>query len=126
MCWEDRESSVVFSGFTDLPAARFGALAFVAPLLYRRHTGKGMHIDLSKYETGLHLIFPVLLDYHVNGRIAVRDVNHHPFAAPPPFTNVGAMRLGTPLLFSPRNTGKIMSGHGTPGVVKGTANFHSL
>ncbi len=80
--WKDREPSVLFGGFTDCPAARFGTVALIAALLYRRRTGKGMHIDLSQYEAGLHLLFPVLMDYHVNGRIAVRNGNHHPFAAP--------------------------------------------
>lgn len=53
--WEDREPSVLFGGFTDCPAARFGAVALISALLHRRRTGKGMHIDLSQYEAGLHL-----------------------------------------------------------------------
>lgn len=80
--WEDREPSVLFGGFTDCPAARFGSVVLLAALLYRRRTGKGMHIDISQYEAGLHLISPVLMDYHVNRRVAVRNGNRHPFAVP--------------------------------------------
>jgi crotonobetainyl-CoA:carnitine CoA-transferase CaiB-like acyl-CoA transferase len=80
--WEDREPSVLYGGFTDCPAARFGAIALIAALLYRRHTGKGMYIDLSQYEAGLHLLAPVLMDYQVNRRIAMREGNRHQFAVP--------------------------------------------
>jgi benzylsuccinate CoA-transferase BbsF subunit len=41
-----------------------------------------MYIDLSQYEAGLHLLAPVLMDYRVNGRIAMRKGNRHQFAAP--------------------------------------------
>jgi len=80
--WADREPCNVYGGYTDCPAARFGAIAIIAALLYRRRTGKGVYIDLSQYESGLHLLSPVLMDYQVNGRIAMRQGNHHPFAAP--------------------------------------------
>jgi benzylsuccinate CoA-transferase BbsF subunit len=80
--WKDREPSVLYGGFTDCPAARFGTVILVAALLYRRRTGKGMYIDLSQYEAGLHLLAPVLMDYQVNGKIAMRKGNRHQFAAP--------------------------------------------
>ena len=80
--WEDRDPCVLYGGYTDCPAARFGAIAIIAALLYRQRTSKGMYIDLSQYESGLHLLSPVLIDYQVNGRIAARKGNRHPFAAP--------------------------------------------
>jgi benzylsuccinate CoA-transferase BbsF subunit len=80
--WEDREPSVLYGGFTDCPAGRFGAIALMAALLYRRRTGKGMYIDLSQHESALHLMAPVLMDYHVNGRIAMRNGNRHSSACP--------------------------------------------
>lgn len=80
--WEDREACVLYGGFTDCPAGRYGAIALMAALLYRRRTGKGMFIDLSQYESALHFLAPVLMDYHVNGRAAIRDGNRHAFACP--------------------------------------------
>ena len=80
--WEDRDPSVLYGGFTDCPAARYSAVALIAALLYRRRTGKGMHIDLSQYEAGLHLLAPVIMDYQVNGRIAMRRGNRHWSAVP--------------------------------------------
>ena len=80
--WEDREPSVLYGGITDCPAGRIGGVALIAALLYRRRTGKGMYIDLSQYESALHHIAPVLLDYQVNGKIAMRKGNRHPLACP--------------------------------------------
>jgi benzylsuccinate CoA-transferase BbsF subunit len=80
--WKDREPSVLYGGFTDCPGGRFGAVILIAALLYRRRTGRGIYIDLSQHESSLHLLAPVLMDYHVNGRIAVRDGNRHPQACP--------------------------------------------
>lgn len=80
--WADREPCVLYGGYTDCPAARFGAIALIAALLYRRKTGKGMYIDLSQYESGLHLLSPVLMDYQLHGRVALRDGNRHPFTVP--------------------------------------------
>ena len=80
--WKDRDPCVLYGGYTDCPAARFGAVAIIAALLYRRRTGKGMYIDLSQYESGLHLLSPVLMDYQINGRTAMRQGNNYPFATP--------------------------------------------
>lgn len=80
--WEDREPSILYGGYTDCAAARFGAIALISALLYRRRTGKGMYIDLSQYEAGLHLLSPLLLDFQASGRIAKRQGNRHPFACP--------------------------------------------
>lgn len=80
--WEGRDPCVLYGGYTDCPAGRFGAVALIAALLYRRRTGKGMYVDLSQYEAGLHLLAPVLMDYQINGRIAVRKGNRHQFVAP--------------------------------------------
>lgn len=80
--WPDREPCVLHGGFTDCPAARFAAIALIASLLNRKRNGKGMYIDLSQYEAGLHLLSPLLLDYQVSGRIPIRDGNRHPSYAP--------------------------------------------
>lgn len=80
--WEDREPSILYGGYTDCSAARYGAVAVIGALIFRRRSGKGIYIDLSQYESGLHLLSPALMDYQVNGRIAMRNGNRHFFSAP--------------------------------------------
>ena len=57
-------------------------MSILAALDYRRRTGKGQYLDLSQYETALHFIAPLFLDYTVNGRIATRTGNKCSYAAP--------------------------------------------
>lgn len=80
--WEDRDPSILYGGYTDCSAARYGTAALIAALIFRRRSGKGIYIDLSQYESGLNLLSPVFLDYQVNDRIAMRKGNRHSFAVP--------------------------------------------
>jgi benzylsuccinate CoA-transferase BbsF subunit len=73
---------LLFGPYIDFVAVGFGLIAVLAALDYRRRTGRGMHIDLSQYETGLQFIAPALLDYDVNGRVGARMGNRSPDAAP--------------------------------------------
>jgi benzylsuccinate CoA-transferase BbsF subunit len=54
----------------------------MAALDYRRRTGKGQFLDMSQYEPGLQFMAPAILDYTVNKRVAGRQGNFHPYAAP--------------------------------------------
>ena len=80
--WPDREPSQPYAGYTDIVAARFGAIALIAALDYRDRTGKGQYLDLSQHEASLHFLAPALLDYSVNGREAIRKGNWDPYSAP--------------------------------------------
>lgn len=80
--WADREPAVAYGAYTDSIAPRFGATALIAALDYRRRTHKGQHIDLSQYETGVHFLAPLILDYATHGRVASRVGNRSPCAAP--------------------------------------------
>ena len=80
--WEDRQPCVLYGGFTDCPAGRIGGILLVAALLHRRRTGQGMYLDLSQLESAIHMAAPIFLDYQANQRVAVRQGNRHPFAAP--------------------------------------------
>ena len=80
--WPDREPVVTYGAYTDSIAPRFGAVALIAALDYRRRTGKGQHIDLSQYEAGIHFLAPLFLDYAAKGRIAQRSGNRSACAAP--------------------------------------------
>lgn len=80
--WPDRSPVRPFQAYTDVIGPRFGTGALISALIYRNRTGKGQYFDLSQYETGLHFLSPLILDYAVNGRVANRMGNRCPYAAP--------------------------------------------
>ena len=80
--WPDRGPTGPYGPYTDLPCPPVGAAAIAAALDYHRRTGRGVHIDLSQYETGINFIAPVILDYTVNKRVWEREGNRCPYAAP--------------------------------------------
>ncbi|MFC1925764.1 CoA transferase, partial [Chloroflexota bacterium] len=80
--WPDRDPCLIRTPYTDLPGARYGLISVLAALDYRRRTGKGQFIDLSQYEAGLQFLASIVLDYDVNKRVARRDGNRDPYAAP--------------------------------------------
>lgn len=73
---------LLFGPYVDFVAVGFGLIAVLAALDYRRRTGKGQHIDLSQYESGIQFIAPVLLDAQVNRRIHHPHGNRDPHAVP--------------------------------------------
>ena len=80
--WPDRPPSGPFSAYTDYVAPKFGAVAILAALEYRRRTGKGQYIDQSQAESALHFIAPAILDCAVNGRMTQGVGNDDPDHAP--------------------------------------------
>jgi benzylsuccinate CoA-transferase BbsF subunit len=80
--WPDREPIGPSGAYTDFICPRFTLLAIIAALDYRRRTGKGQYLDLSQFETSVHLMAPVLLDSIVNHRVANRMGNRSHYAAP--------------------------------------------
>lgn len=73
---------MLYGPYIDYIAVGYGVIAILAALDFKERTGKGQHIDLAQYEAGLQFLAPLLLDYAVNGRVASRDGNRHPLAAP--------------------------------------------
>ncbi len=73
---------ILYGPYIDYIAVAYGAVAILAALDYRKRTGKGNHIDTAQYETGLQFLAPILLDYKINGRVAARNANRDPYAAP--------------------------------------------
>ena len=73
---------ILYGPYIDYIAVTYGAVAVLAALDYRDRTGKGQYIDLAQYESGLQFLGPILLDYKVNGRVAGRNGNRDPHAAP--------------------------------------------
>jgi len=76
----DGPPNLLYGPYIDLIAVAYGGAIVLAALDYRRRTGKGVHIDLSQYETGVQFIAPALLDFAANGKIAHRNGNHDPLA----------------------------------------------
>jgi len=80
--WPDRMPAPPYGAYTDYLCPRFNGAALIAALEYRRRTGKGQLLEQSQFESAVHLFSPPIMDYHTNGRIAGRDGNRHPSAAP--------------------------------------------
>ena len=80
--YRDGSPQILYGPYIDYIAVGYGVVAVLAALEHRDATGRGQHIDLAQYETGLQYIAPLLLDYTLNGNIAVRDGNRHPEASP--------------------------------------------
>ena len=80
--WPDREPMGPAGTITDSLSPRFAAAALAAGLLYRKRTGRGVHIDVSQVESGLYSLSPWLLDYSVNDRITMRMGNRSLRTAP--------------------------------------------
>lgn len=79
--WPDGEPGYL-SAYTDFIAPRFNIPLLLAALDHRRRTGEGRYFDVSQYEAGVHWLTPSILDYTINGRIANRNGNRQPDAAP--------------------------------------------
>jgi benzylsuccinate CoA-transferase BbsF subunit len=79
--WPDRIPGEI-GFYTDFIAPRFNALTILAALDYRRRTGKGQYLDVAQHQAGVQYVGPILLDYVVNKRIATRQGNWDPYAAP--------------------------------------------
>jgi crotonobetainyl-CoA:carnitine CoA-transferase CaiB-like acyl-CoA transferase len=79
--WPDRIPGEI-GFYTDFIAPRFNALTILAALDYRRRTGKGQYLDIAQHQGGVQYVGPILLDYVVNKRIATRQGNKDPYAAP--------------------------------------------
>ncbi|MBA7628306.1 Succinyl-CoA:(R)-benzylsuccinate CoA-transferase subunit BbsF [subsurface metagenome] len=79
--WPDREPAWI-AAYTDNIAPRYNIVAILAALDYRRRTGKGQFLDMSQNEAGVQFIAPLILDYVVNKRVAGREGNKYPYAAP--------------------------------------------
>ncbi|MDD5044978.1 MAG: CoA transferase [Candidatus Omnitrophica bacterium] len=80
--WPDKLPVGPSGAYTDFIGPRFTVLAIIAALDYRRRTGKGQYLDLAQYETSVHFMAPVLLDYLVNRRVTDREGNRLSYAAP--------------------------------------------
>jgi benzylsuccinate CoA-transferase BbsF subunit len=68
--------------YGDPNAGIFGSLAAMAALVYRQRTGRGVHVDLSQWESLLVLLPEGLMDYALNQTQPPRLGNRDLFIAP--------------------------------------------
>ena len=84
--WRDpeieRPGAACQTAFPDYIAPSYGALAILAALHYRAHTGKGQYIDLSQAEAAASMLGPAYLQWLINGREPEPQGNFSLFAAP--------------------------------------------
>jgi crotonobetainyl-CoA:carnitine CoA-transferase CaiB-like acyl-CoA transferase len=59
-----------------------GAVAVLAALMHRAHTGEGQYIDLSQWETSIAVLGEGILAQTIGGGAPARDGNHDPSMAP--------------------------------------------
>jgi crotonobetainyl-CoA:carnitine CoA-transferase CaiB-like acyl-CoA transferase len=80
--WDDREPCGPSGAYTDWLSPRFGLIAVLAALEYRRRTGKGVVLDLGQGEAALQLLSVALADLQATGRQWEQIGNRDLFAAP--------------------------------------------
>jgi len=73
--WPDREPVGPGEPYTDSLVVGLAGAALIAALDYRRRTGKGMHVDLSQFETVAHVLAPGLLHEQLTGTCHIRMGN---------------------------------------------------
>ena len=80
--WPDRLPAGPFLAYTDATSPRLTAVAILSALEWRRRHGRGLALDFSQAEGGLHFMAPALVDDQVNDRVASRAGNRDPEMAP--------------------------------------------
>ncbi len=80
--WPDRPPMAPSVAWTDYYAPNPWVVALMGALVYRHRTGKGQYIDASDLEAAVDALDTAIADYDVNGRVAERRGNRHPYAAP--------------------------------------------
>jgi crotonobetainyl-CoA:carnitine CoA-transferase CaiB-like acyl-CoA transferase len=89
--WPDRLPAGPFLAYTDATSPRLTAAVILAALDWRNRNGKGMSIDFSQAEGGIHFLSEAMLDQEVNGFAQTRMGNADRWLAPH-----GAYRCGSP------------------------------
>jgi crotonobetainyl-CoA:carnitine CoA-transferase CaiB-like acyl-CoA transferase len=80
--WPDRAPALLWGPYIDYIAVAYGAVAVLAALDERSRTGRGCHVDLSQYETGVQVLAPVLAAWFAGGQVPERAGNRHVTAVP--------------------------------------------
>jgi benzylsuccinate CoA-transferase BbsF subunit len=78
----DGPPMLLYGPYIDYIASSLGACAALAAVINSRESGKGVHIDLSQYESGLMFMAGALQDYFATGNVVERCGNDDPDAVP--------------------------------------------
>jgi crotonobetainyl-CoA:carnitine CoA-transferase CaiB-like acyl-CoA transferase len=80
--WPDRMPTPLFKNYSDFIAPWYLTSVVVLALDHRKRTGKGLYLDQAQIEAGITFLAPAVLDYVINGWVAVRQGNRDPYMAP--------------------------------------------
>lgn len=80
--WPERMPLPAVNAHIDFIAPWYMVMSLIGALLYRHKTGKGMYLDQSQIEAGVSFLWPRMMDYFTNGRVASRMGNQDPYIAP--------------------------------------------
>jgi crotonobetainyl-CoA:carnitine CoA-transferase CaiB-like acyl-CoA transferase len=80
--WPDMPTVTNALPHTDFISPPFLVATIMAAVDYKRRTGKGLYMEQSQVEAGIHFFAPPVMDYMVNKRIMERNGNHYPYATP--------------------------------------------
>ena len=80
--WPDRLPAGPFLAYTDATSPRLTAALILAALDWRERTGKGISLDFSQAEGGIHFLSEAILDQAVNGHPQTRLGNADRWLAP--------------------------------------------
>ncbi len=80
--WPDRLPAGPFLAYTDATSPRLTAAMMLAALDWRSRTGKGVSLDFSQAEGGVHFLAEAVLDQEVNGYAQTRMGNADRWMAP--------------------------------------------
>ncbi len=80
--WPDRSPILASNAYGDPVSGIGGAIGLLMALVARRRTGRGQHVELCHQDLTIHHVSQTLMDFVMNGRVATRQGNRHPWMSP--------------------------------------------
>lgn len=80
--YPDRSPILSSNAYGDPVSGVGGAIGLLMALVARRRTGRGQHVEICHQELSIQHVSQTMMDYVMNGRVATRQGNRHPWMAP--------------------------------------------
>lgn len=80
--WPDRGPAGPFGAYTDYISPRYAFAVLLNAVRESRRTGRGQYLDFAQAEAAVNFLSVAMLEYTVNGRVAVRTGNDDPLMCP--------------------------------------------
>ena len=80
--YPDRSPILASNAYGDPVSGIGGAIGLSMALVARHRTGRGQHVELSHQDLAIHHVSQTLMDFVMNGRVAGRQGNRHPWMSP--------------------------------------------